>query len=107
MELVFDTIVSIFTRIFYAPRCAQTPTNFNNMEKYLKKVTKACIPCRTNKIHGEKITPTYAPVRATKIGEKISVDLFGPLPESVKRINHVFVAKDTYILESHMVIPHE
>lgn len=100
-ELVYDTVV--YLHEYFAHPGAQKLQilmqkyfYFNNMTKYLKKISKSCLPCRLNKIYGEKPRPVYAPVRATQIAEKIFMDIFGPLPESKHKINNVLVAKDIF-----------
>lgn len=62
----------------------------------IKRLTKSCLNCRRNKVSNRRLIPEFGRVRSNKLGSKLSVDLYGPLPKSKWGHTAIIVVRDIF-----------
>jgi ribonuclease HI len=68
---------------------------FKGIDNIVRQVVGECIECKYNKINNRQIEVEPKPIIARKVGEILSIDVFGPLPARSKlAVSAVFVSMD-------------
>lgn len=69
---------------------------FKNMSKKVANIIKTCDECQKNKPINFKATGNIMAHKPTKVLEKISVDLMGPLPTGRGGVHYILAILDTF-----------
>lgn len=69
---------------------------FRKMRKTIHHLIRACDTCQKSKYPSRKLIGTTHPIIASRPGELVTVDYYGPLPEGRSRVSYIFVVIDAF-----------